>query len=264
MTKRESVSTNGSRLSLISNNSNASNQKSVPASTEKKRSKKIKRNESYKIATERLSIYEDDAEGGRDEGREIALRNSVFNDEGRRKYNTLPLRIENNNNEIRTCNKPKADKPSQFVLRNASVKSGTYPSPDTDDDQRSVEPERKKKSAFKRFKERLLLSFKRDESQRQWRSEKRTNSKSHSSPQDKKHSRRKSNNSDKFENKEIRYQPNSTSYQNGRANGQKGTLRTDQHGVQNQPEASPVKIRRELNIFKSFRDSFKKSPPERK
>lgn len=175
MTKRESVSTTGSRLSLISNTSNASNQKHLDekGSASTKRTKKVERTESYKRAIERQSVYEDLYVS--QEERAIQTVSKSREDDDRRKYNTLPLRRETNNNEMdnSTCNhKAKKEKHSPFVVRNSSVKSGTYPSPDTDDDQYSVEPERKKKSTFKRFKERLILTFRKDDKERKRRREK--------------------------------------------------------------------------------------------
>ena len=251
MTKRDSLSTTASRLSLISTNSNASNSKHLNDNDQsvQKRTRKAQRTESYKKATQGLSVFEDFcAQNG---PREIRLNSRTK--EERRKYNTLPIGTENNNNviDVKTSNhKAQKDKHSQFVERNTSVKSGTYPSPDTDDAPYSVEPERKKKSGFKRFKERLVLTFRKDARERKRRLDKE----------------------------------NSLDCQAGKS-GQKASTISDKHGPnKNKPhkngthsnhkhshdipeknviQDSPVKIRKELTIFQSFRDNFRrKSPPE--
>ena len=251
MTKKDSLSTNGSRLSLISNNSNASNPKHLNEKehTGHKRARKAQRSESYKRATQGLSVFEDTcAQNG---AREIRLTSRTK--EERRKYNTLPIGKESNNNvvDVDTSNhKTHKGKPSPFVVRNSSVKSGTYPSPDTDDDQYSVEPERKKKSAFKRFKERLVLTFRMDDRERKRRQEKDK----YSDSLNRKSGRKKSSKSDNHDTEKNKTDKNGTH-----------SNHTHSPGVQerNVTQDSSEKIRKELNIFKSFRDSLRrKSPPE--
>lgn len=266
MTKRESVSTSGSRLSLISNSSNTSNQKHLDdrdtkttrPSTERKRRKEVKRTDSYRRATESQSVYDNFGEYIPTAGRQGA--NSYASEDNRRKYNTLPIRREDNNNVIDTSNtlNHKAKKDSSFVLRNSSVKSGTYPSPDTDDDQRSVKPERKKKSAFKRFKERLALTFIKDRIARSRRDDKQKQSKDLSATEHRKSGRRKSHKSDKENTGKLKHDikqgDRSSHFSDDRHKRQNGSAIS---------QTSPEKIRKELNIFKSFRDSFRrKSPPE--
>ena len=272
MTKRESVSTSGSRLSLISNNSNPSNQRHVDVkdsnnsnaanNVERKRTKKVKRNESYKqaiIELEQLSVYDGGSNDLLNESKDSAAAKRRVNDEGRRKYNTLPVRAESNNNVIQKWNdKSKTEKRSQFVIRNSSVKSGTFPSPDTDDDQRSVEPERKKKSTFKRFKERLALTFKRDEGERQRRDEKRRKSQNHTGDVHK-HVPRKSGS---YDSKGL---ANGGTHSNHKSviNGQNGAVRTQGTSTLGVTEVSPGKIRKDLNLFQSFKESVRrKSPPQ--
>lgn len=181
MTKRDSLLSNGSRVSLLANCSSAT---ATPKKFEdkdyintnpnmvagKKRSpkptKKVKRTDSYKIATNRQSV--DDLDG------HLALNFSsevqaggyaqVPRREDRTKYNTLPRTdtvIVQKKNEPKRKKHASGDSLGEFE-RHASQKSGTYPSPDTDEDQRATEPDRKKKSAFKRMKERLILTFKKD------------------------------------------------------------------------------------------------------
>ena len=276
MTKRESVSTSGSRLSLISNNSNPSNQRHVDVkdsknahatnNVERKRTKKVKRNESYKqaiIELEKLSVYDGGSNDLLNESKDSAAAKRRVNDEGRRKYNTLPVRAESNNNVIQKWNdKSKTEKRSQFVIRNSSVKSGTFPSPDTDDDQRSVEPERKKKTTFKRFKERLALTFKRDEGERQRRNEKRRKSKNHAGDVHK-HVPRKTLKSGSYDSSKGLANGGTHSNHKSVINGHNGAVRTQGTGTRVDTEVSPGKIRKDLNLFQSFKESFRrKSPPQ--
>ena len=267
MTKRESVSTSGSRLSLISNSSNASNHKHLDERdtkttrppTGRKRTKEVKRTDSYRRATEGQSVYDDFGEYIPTTGRQGA--NNYASEDSRRKYNTLPIRREDNNNVIGTSNtlNHKTKKDSPFVLRNSSVKSGTYPSPDTDDDQRSVPPERKKKSAFKRFKERLALTFTKDTIERNRRGDKQKQCKDLSATEHRKSGRRKSHRSDKETTGKLQHNvkqggDRSSHFSDDRLKGQNGSAKS---------QTSAEKIRKESNIFKSFRNSLRrKSPPE--
>lgn len=276
MTKRDSLSTSGSRLSLISNNSNASNQKHLEEHDSKnthlsmtagqKRTTEIKRTDSYRRATARQSVYDNEDVFAPSE--EVEKINSSVNGEGRRKYNTLPIRREDNNNVIdasNNCNhKSKKEKVRLFNLQTSnSVRSGTYPSPDTDDDQRSVQPERKKKSGFKRFKERLVLTFRKNDTERKWRSEKQKQSKDHSSSKHSKSGRRKSHKSDKHETEKLQHDRTERDVNSNRScedgfKGQNGSACEGQSNTKVISQTSPGKIRRELNIFKSFRDSFRR------
>lgn len=251
MTKRDSLSTNASRLSLISTNSNASNSKHLNDNDQsvQKRTRKAQRTESYKRATQGLSVFEDlCAQNG---PREIRINSRTT--EERRKYNTLPVGKENNNNIVDVSNsnhRTQKEKHSQFVERNTSVKSGTYPSPDTDDSPYSVEPERKKKSGFKRFKERLVLTFRKDARERKRRLEKENSSDSQTG----KRGHKPISKGDKHGGNKNKPHKNGT-----HSNHQHS------HDIQekNVIQDSPVKIRKELSIFQSFRESFRrKSPPE--
>ncbi|XP_045196989.2 uncharacterized protein LOC123551839 isoform X2 [Mercenaria mercenaria] len=178
MTKRDSLLSNGTRVSLLANGSNSATPKKFDEKdyvntnpnmvAGKKRSPKltkVKRTPSYKIATNRQSV--DDLDG-------IAVVKVITDakrdtrsvrTEDRTKYNTLPrtdtVLSQKKPIESRRRKHETNESRSEFE-RTASQKSGTYPSPDTDEDQWSIQPDRKKKSTFKRMKERLILTFKRD------------------------------------------------------------------------------------------------------
>lgn len=183
MTKRESVASNGARVTLLNKGGNhISTSKRLDSKdfintnpnmvAGKKRSpratKKVKRTDSYKIALNRDSVHStlDDSAIN-----EISLNTNghtsgLPRSEDRKKYNTLPRTIPSIETITVETKRHKREsdhskKRSEFD-RNASQRSGTCPSPDTDTDQQSVMTDRKKKSAFKRMKERLILTFKRD------------------------------------------------------------------------------------------------------
>ena len=246
MTKRDSLSTNASRLSLISDNSSASNSKHLIDKDHSghKRTRKAQRSESYKRATQGLSVFEDlCAQNG---PREIRLTSKTKED--RRKYNTLPIGKENNNNVVDVKSRQNDHKKTkkEKLNRNSSVKSGTYPSPDTDDSPYSVEPERKKKSGFKRFKERLVLTFRKDARERKRRLEKENKAG--------KSGQKTGHKNDKHVAIDNKPQKNGIHIDHRHSHGIHET---------NVIQDSPVKIRRELSIFQQFRESFRrKSPPE--
>lgn len=193
LSKRDSVASVSSRMSLVSNgnagsktHSGAKQQTVAPAPSvvardwkdsdflntnpnmvagKKRTGKKVKRTDSYKKATGRQSGVEDAVD---------VINNAnaaTGRTQDRKKYNTLPIKPNAvaENTETKTPSKRKdglggtrGKDPTDNFSRSESQKSKYYPSPDTDDDQFAVLPDRKKKSAFKRMKERLSQTFRRD------------------------------------------------------------------------------------------------------
>lgn len=261
MTKRDSISTSGSRQSLTSNNPNASHHKhsaerdQSSVSSGQKRSHAIKRTNSYRIATERDSVYEI---GDEISSEVLKAINNSTNGANRQKYNTLPLRREDNNNVI--CkHHAENERERQWKLRssNLSNRSGAYPSSDTDDDHLSVQPERKKKSAFKRFKERLVLALMKDDKETQIRKEKKR------LKANRKGTRRKNHKSDKPETKKQKSDINET--HTSATHSSKDRLQEEKYfKCEEEPNSnflsqdSPVTNRKGPNIFKSLRDSFRR------
>ena len=195
LTKRDSQALNGSRISLISNNSTNQNSSSAHSCNKtgmnnrrvsaeerkefkdsdfvnshpnmvagKKRTiKKVKRTDSYKQALNRQSACKDlETDIPCDNSN---IKHKKRDAESRAKYNTLPIKMDavvtDSKPDVKRKKRPDHNDYDQFQ-RTASQKSGTFPSPDTDDDQSSIQPERKKKSAFKRMKERLIQTFRKD------------------------------------------------------------------------------------------------------
>ncbi|XP_060573034.1 uncharacterized protein LOC132730956 isoform X2 [Ruditapes philippinarum] len=177
MTKRDSLLSNGTRVSLLANGSSTTpkkfeekdyvntNPNMVAGKKRSPKLNKVKRTSSYKIATNRQST--DDLDGLSALG---SSANTTRGPQGvrtvdRTKYNTLP-RTETVVPQKKPVElgrrKREAKAPRSDFERTASQKSGTYPSPDTDEDQRSIQPDRKKKSTFKRMKERLILTFRKN------------------------------------------------------------------------------------------------------
>lgn len=199
MSKRDSLSS--SRVSVSSNNSHGGRGATVgpkerPAQRnwreedfvglhpstvagKPRTGKKAKRTDSYRQATERKSLFDELA--GND-----AVDGCVdTNLEGRKKYNTLPIQpgatVSQPIGKIQGRRKREngaSGKPKDSTFgRSESQKSGRYnPSPDTDDDQLSTQPDRKKKSAFTRVKERLTRTFRKDSERRGEGGSKRSNS----------------------------------------------------------------------------------------
>ncbi|KAL4232882.1 hypothetical protein ACF0H5_007569 [Mactra antiquata] len=185
MTKRESVSSASTRVPLLSNNGTLSDPTKKWESKDyinnnpnmvagKKRSprtnKRVKRRDSYKIALNRDSVHnslDDNTFNMVDGSGSTRIPTSgLSRGEERKKYNTLPRAVPaiETISTVKKVHKheSKTLKMSKDFDRNASTRSGTCPSPDTDTDQHTVMTDRKKKSAFKRMKERLILTLKRD------------------------------------------------------------------------------------------------------
>ncbi|WAR07134.1 hypothetical protein MAR_017092 [Mya arenaria] len=192
LSKRESLISNGSRLSLLATGSGATNHISSPPTgngavgnqrhwgekdfvntntemvTGKKRTtKKVKRTDSYKQALNRESASDLINDGPEivSETRHRITDGTVHED--RKKYNTLPIKPGNSQPLlVPSVVKQKLvigrSRTKNEFERSASQKSGTYPSPDTDDEQRSTRLDKKKKSKFTRMKERLIHTFKKD------------------------------------------------------------------------------------------------------
>ncbi|XP_052238973.1 uncharacterized protein LOC127850185 isoform X2 [Dreissena polymorpha] len=142
----------------------------------KKRSpKELKRRNSYRLALNRQSAADElDKDGNaRHSKTDLDLETSKCSDvtisrgDCRKKYNTLPIKPGSLSNDPVVANSSdvlseKLDNKSRTFNRNWSQKSGSYPSPDTDEDRGLMASPRKKKSRFRRFKERLIESFRRD------------------------------------------------------------------------------------------------------
>lgn len=168
MTKRDSRLTNGNRVSLLANGTTRPAQTSFEEKdylntnpnmvAGKKRSpkvtKKVKRADSYRIATNRQSV--DDLDGFA----KLDFTTDTKGDSGARgpragdrtKYNTLPRTdtvIVQKKTSDPKGKRHESGKSLDGFDRNASQKSGTYPSPDTDEDQRAIEPDRKRKVLLK-------------------------------------------------------------------------------------------------------------------
>ncbi|KAK3577439.1 hypothetical protein CHS0354_032289 [Potamilus streckersoni] len=110
----------------------------------------LKRADSYKQATNRLSIYDN-----------LSNNVDIFNDHGgdhETKYNTLPVNSKLNLPKWQSKTQTMNGYPSghsDAICQNVSQKSGSLPSPDTDEDQRPV-PDirgRKRKMWFGRSKQ---------------------------------------------------------------------------------------------------------------
>ena len=193
LSKRDSVASTTSRMSLVSNcntggrshngtppMTNGRTQRVAPADRNwqvsdfvntnpkmvggtKRTGKKVKRTDSYKKATERSSAVIDD---GFDMNSNSNKLKSITRKEDRTKYNTLPIKPNESVQRITKIDlkqKPTSQASTESFNRSESQKSGRYyPSPDTDDDQHTTLPDRKKKSAFRRMKERLSRTFSKD------------------------------------------------------------------------------------------------------
>lgn len=192
MSKRDSQVSSGSRLSLVSTGG-VSNRGPGPGvrhadrhwedrdfvntnpnmvAGKKRAGKKVKRTDSYRIATERQSALEEVLafHSGGLTSNNVPESSTVTLAGSRKKYNTLPIKPsivegapvvhkQNNKREFSTG----SHSSNGTFSRTESQKSGRYyPSPDTDDDERSVQPDRRKKSAFRKIKERLTQTFRRD------------------------------------------------------------------------------------------------------
>lgn len=183
MTKRDLLATNGTRVTLLPNiiDSTGSahledkdfiNTNPEMVSGKKRTPKKVKRTDSYRLATNRQSAHDhlDELKNAYSEFNSVSDRKSGTKEsqkEDRKKYNTLPRTDSTVHPPVmrESRNKKHESTSSQSygeIERVASQRSGTCPSPDTDEDQHSFQPERKKKSAFKRVKERLILTFQKD------------------------------------------------------------------------------------------------------
>ena len=192
MTKRDSLLSNGTRVSLLANGSSSTpkkfeekdyvntNPNMVAGKKRSPKLNKVKRTPSYKIATNRQSTDDIDGLNTLGSSSDPKRVHPVVRTIDRTKYNTLPRTdavVSQTKPPELGRRKREASAPRSDFERTASQKSGTYPSPDTDEDQRSIQPDRKKKSTFKRVKERLMLTFRRDRDHIKDKKEKRNTTK---------------------------------------------------------------------------------------
>ena len=199
LSKRESLASNGSRVSLLTTGSVAFHHVTAPGDrgkqagtaappkewtdkdflnnnpemiSGKKRgvTKKLKRTDSYKRALNRQSGNELSDLVKDTDNTTCGCDLTIARGAERKKYNTLPIKPNTSTSpKITDVLKRKPDNGHSKgavdkgdFSRTASQRSGTYyPSPDTDDDQRSTRLDQRKKSKFVRMKERLIHTFRR-------------------------------------------------------------------------------------------------------
>ena len=207
-----------------------------------KRTKDVQRSDSYRRATERLSVH-DSVEEIREE-----LEGYIGEENKRKDNNDLNHASSNVTN--------KSKKESLFSLRIFSKKSGTDASSDTDDNQSSAQLGRKKKSVFIRLKERLEIAFIKDRNEQNRRGEKQKHTKELSARDTRKIFRRKGHK----RREERRKTAEDTISQEGNKSarscepGFKG--RNEPTESQSESQHSPGLFRKD--IFKTLRDSVRR------
>lgn len=283
----------GSRLSMISNGSggNPGGHRTTDADTvnthpemiagkQRSQIKSMKRTNSYKKALNRQSandgldvaITEVASElqtsevrsSDRFEKKDGRLRRA----EDKTRYHTLPTHISDIES-VHHADDEKRRRDSD-IQRNSSQRSGHYPSPDTDEDQNSSQLERKKKSRFKRVKERLFQTFRKDRPEKADKYKKQKNKLKAHAPKHRAHVR--------SHNSHLEPKPAFTTPQDD-ASGNKIEVRTSRDELNNNSESkraqegasdnkgaasteNPKKKR--LGIFESFRKSFRRKDPPTK
>ncbi|KAL3881307.1 hypothetical protein ACJMK2_027760 [Sinanodonta woodiana] len=147
------------------------NKRDLP-SQNKSRETNLKRADSYRRATNTLSIY-DDLSNNKDSF-------SAHGNDQKTKYNTLPvnskLHLQDCQNKTQTMNRLTSGQSANAVHRNVSQKSGSFPSPDTDEDQMSV-PDiqlRKRKRWFGRNKQPQISTKKESDDDNKQKDKKRS------------------------------------------------------------------------------------------
>lgn len=209
-----------------------------------KRENEIKRSNSYRRATDRLSVQ--DSAKVREEFK------GYFGEDNKRKD-------DNNLTHASSNVTHKSKKESLFPLRIFSKKSGTDASSDTDDDQSSVRLGRKKKSVFIRLKERLEFAFIKDRNEHNRRGEKQKHSNDLSASDTKKTYRRKSQKKGEERRKTAQ---DTVSQEDNKSAQPCEPGQYEPTESQSESQHSPGLFRKD-NIFKTLRDSFRrKSSPQ--